>query len=457
MRRPFTKLAFDSDSLGFGSAQFPVSRRGVTIGAGHVIPEIKFTLPPMDVHEGTMNEVRGVYKDIIEGVCKRAVELHQNEMIVEFELLPEMTVNPAWGEEITFLLCRALNDYRMREGLQSLVRVTPVDIREPRKRREGSELELLLDSFRRCAVAGGDMLSIESTGGKEVTDPSIMAADVRGILFGTVILGCSDMEFLWEHICGIAGETSTIAAGDTACGIGNTAMVLADQGYVPKVFSAVVRAVTAVRSLVAYEVGAVGPGKDCGYENAILKAVTGYPMSLEGRSAACAHFSAVGNIAASYADLWSNESVQHIKLLSGMAPVVSMEQLIYDCRLFNTASRNGTAGNLRDTLVESDASLDPQAYILKPDVVVALAECTIGEDDDYQRGLCCARTAVEIMRHGVSRKELVVSNRELMWLEKMESEINQLPASSGQFIAEEMKRWKDTCDYSQYAFETVRT
>lgn len=460
MRNHFTSLSLDSASLRFGLARFPLSRKGVTIGEGDVVPEIKFTLPPMDVHTGSMREVRNVYGEIIDGVCRRAADLHQSELIVEFELLPEMTVHPEWGEEITSLLHNALEQYRDREGIQSLLRVTPVDIREshrPPRRRDGRDLELMLDAFRRCARAGGDLLSIESTGGKEVTDPSIMAADMRGILFGTVILGCSDMEFLWEHICSIAAETATIPAGDTACGIGNTAMVLADQGYVPKVFAAVVRAVTAVRSLVAYEVGAVGPGKDCGYENAILKAVTGYPMSLEGRSAACAHFSAVGNITGAYADLWSNESVQHIKLLSGMAPVVSLEQLVYDCRLFNAASRNGTAGQLRDMLIESDSSLDPQAFILRPDIVVALAECIIGEDDDYLRGVCSARTAVEIMRHGVSRGELLISDREQKWLEKMEAEIDQLPQSSSQFIAGEKTRWKDTVDYSQYMVETFRT
>jgi methanol--5-hydroxybenzimidazolylcobamide Co-methyltransferase len=43
-----------------------------------------------------------------------------------------------------------------------------------------------------------------------------------------------------------------------------------------------VRAVTAVRSLLAYECAAVGPGKDCGYENLILKAITGFPMAMEG-------------------------------------------------------------------------------------------------------------------------------------------------------------------------------
>lgn len=457
MRNKYSNLALDSASLLFGRSKFPLARNGVTIGGGAVIPEIKFTLPPMDVEEESMASVSEVYDEIITGICKRAFELHQNPLIVEFELLPEMTMNPGWGETITLKLRSVLDDFRERDGLRSLLRITPVDIREshkPPRRRDGKELDLLLDSFRRCARAGGDMLSIESTGGKEVTDPSIMAADLRGIIFGT-LLGCEDMEFLWGRICSIARETSTVAAGDTACGIGNTAMVLADQGYVPKVFAAVVRAITGVRSLVAYEAGAVGPGKDCGYENAYLKAITGFPMSMEGKSAACAHLSSLGNIAGVYADLWSNESVQHIKLLSGMAPVVSMEQLIYDCRLFNVAIQKGFALNFRDMLVESDARLDPQAYILKPDVVLQIADAIVSDKDDYIRCVRAATRAIEILEEGVRSGAMLLPEREAGWIERMKSAVEELPSSRAEFVQAEIDRWREVVDYTQYGFPAL--
>ncbi|HML47272.1 MAG TPA: methyltransferase MtaB domain-containing protein, partial [Clostridia bacterium] len=69
------------------------------------------------------------------------------------------------------------------------------------------------------------------------------------------------------------------------------------------------RVISAVRSLVAVECGAKGPHKDCGYEGAYLKAISGIPISMEGKTAACAHLSPVGNVAICLADLWSNESV----------------------------------------------------------------------------------------------------------------------------------------------------
>ena len=110
--------------------------------------------------------------------------------------------------------------------------------------------------------------------------------DVQGVLFSLCVMGARDMQFLWTEIGRIASRHGVYSAGDTACGFGNTAMVLAEQRLIPRVLAAVVRAITAVRSLVAYECGAVGPGKDCGYENPILKAITGLPMAMEGKTSA---------------------------------------------------------------------------------------------------------------------------------------------------------------------------
>jgi methanol---5-hydroxybenzimidazolylcobamide Co-methyltransferase len=125
------------------------------------------------------------------------------------------------------------------------------------------------------------------------------------------------------------------------------------------VWAAVIRVLSVARSLVAFEQGAVGPNKDCAYEGPYIKAITGCPITLEGAEAACAHLSPIGNIAKAVPDLWSNESVNNVKLLGGMAPTVSLEQLVYATRLMNTASSKGpeSARTLRDWWVESDAVL----------------------------------------------------------------------------------------------------
>ena len=64
------------DDFRFGIAPRPLScGRGVEIGAGTVIPEINFTLPPIEFNAQTWPEIRSQYREMIDGVCRRAVEL----------------------------------------------------------------------------------------------------------------------------------------------------------------------------------------------------------------------------------------------------------------------------------------------------------------------------------------------------------------------------------------------
>lgn len=69
------------------------------------------------------------------------------------------------------------------------------------------------------------------------------------------------MTWLWQMITDTTERTGTIAAGDSACGFGNTAMMLAEKRYIPRVWAAVIRVMTVARSLVAYEQGAVAPAR----------------------------------------------------------------------------------------------------------------------------------------------------------------------------------------------------
>ena len=231
------------------------------------------------------------------------------------------------------------------------------------------------------------------------------------------------------------------AAGDTACGFANTAMVLAEQKMIPRVFAAVVRAVSAVRSLVAYEYGAVGPGKDCGYENPFLKAITGFPMAMEGKTSACAHLSPLGNIAAATCDTWSNESVQNIKLLGGMAPTCYMEQLIYDTRLMNEAIKDGKDGvaAYQRWTVRSDAGLDPQA--LHPHTGQA---SSASQRRSSQPRTTTARVAPPRSKPSLSSREgsksgcLHIIEREKDWLENLEEAVGELPEKEDDFIADQL-------------------
>ena len=378
----------------FGRCPHPVTvGHGLQIGAGTVYPELNFTLPPMTIQATTMPAVRAQYREMIDDALARAVALELPGLVVEFELLPTLTEEPAWGAEIVTILRAALDGCHEKYGLPCALRVTPNDIREfvrPPLMRSGEKWEQMIESFAACAAAGADLLAIESTGGKELHDDALVAADLPAAVLALGVLAPRDMAFLWDEIVSVAAQHDVIASGDTACGFANTAMVLAEMRHIPRVWAAVIRVLSVPRSLVAYERGAVGPSKDCAYEGPYLKAITGCPISLEGAEAACAHLSPIGNIAHATADLWSNESVANVKLLGGMAPTVSLEQLAYATRLMNTARATGQELALRDLYVFSDAARDPQAYVLRPDIVLELAAAIVSESTPYAR----ARRAV---------------------------------------------------------------
>ena len=434
----------DPRELTFGVAPRPVTTRsGMVIGGGTVYPELNFTLPPMSIEAGTMPEVRRNYEQIIEGALRRAADLETPGVVIEFETLPPMTEHPAWGLDIARILLEGMQREKDRSGLKSVLRMTPNDNREferPPLMRRGRYWDAMLELFEGSAAAGAELLSIESVGGKELHDEALVNGDLAGSIFSLCILGQRDMRFLWTHLQTIAAKHGAKCAGDTACGFGNTAMVLAEQKMIPRVFAAVVRAVTAVRSLVAYECGAVGPGKDCGYENPILKAITGCPMAMEGKTSACAHLSPMGNLAAACCDTWSNESVQNVKLLGGMAPTCYMEQLAYDCRLMNTARSHGkdSAQQLQRWLIESDVALDPQAFIISPAASVELARVIVGSASHYHAGIATARKAVELLSAAHAKGMLRIAPNEVIWFDTLQASLDDLPESEAVFIAQQL-------------------
>ena len=441
----FQRLAFpNADDLLFGTAAKPlVTRHGLRLGGGLVYPELNFTLPPMEITAATMRTVVRHYEGIFKDALRRAAELEAPGVVIEFETLPPMTATPAFGLEIVRVLLAGMDEARRTHGIASALRMTPNDNREftrPPVLRSGEHLERMLELFEGAAGAGAELLSIESVGGKELHDEALMNCDLGQVIFSLCVLGVRDMEFLWKRLAGIAARSGAVCAGDTACGFGNTAMVLAEQRMIPRVFAAVVRAVSTVCTLVAYENGAVGPGKDCAYENPYLKAITGFPMAMEGKTSACAHFSPLGNIAAAYADTWSNESVQNVRLLAGMAPTCYMEQLIYDCRLMNRALAEGKAAalTLRRWLVDSDAGLDPQAWVLTPESVLAVARSVVEAPDPYRAGLAAARCAVGLLRDGHAAGSVKIARRELVFLDSMTAQLDALPSDEGSFIAQQM-------------------
>ncbi len=247
-RKRTQSLAYEClDELIFGVARKPVTcGQGVVVGGGEVLPEVNFTLPPMPLREETLPEVRQRFREIVTRILQRAVHLGQEALVLEFEQLYEMTRNPDWGALITSDIKKVMEEFNQRYGIKSALRVTVADIRDeerPPKMRTGEPLTKMLKAFELCADAGADILSIESTGGKEVSDQALVEGDIEGLIFAMGVLAPRDMEFLWGNIVDIANRYGVVAGGDTACGFANTAMQLAHQGLIPKVLAAFMRLV----------------------------------------------------------------------------------------------------------------------------------------------------------------------------------------------------------------------
>ncbi len=451
MAKKFDKLAINNlDDFIYGSCPNPVTTKsGMVIGGGTIYPEINFTLPGMDVNDATIDKALGIYSNIIDGVLKRAAELYAPGVLVEFETVPDFTEHPKYGIDANRILINGIKEAADKYGLKASLRTTPNDLREmsrPPVMRGGKYWDTMLELYEQCAKDGSDFLSIESTGGKEINDEALVKADIRKAIFAMGVLGCRDMEYLWGNLVKLSDENGCFAAGDSACGFANTAMVLAEKGFIPRVFAAVMRVVAVPRALVAFEQGAVGPSKDCAYEGPYLKAITGSPIAMEGKSAAGAHLSPIGNIAAAVADTWSNESIQQVKLLSEMAPVVGMEQLVYDCRLMNVAKEKGQGLIMRDLLTESDAPLDVQAWVLRPDVVLKIAGELVKEQDNFLRTKLAAKLTINELRDAIKAEKVKADRRDMKWLDKMEKAVDTIPDDPEQFYAEikpelDMDKW----------------
>jgi methanol--5-hydroxybenzimidazolylcobamide Co-methyltransferase len=434
----YNELAIsNTDELIFGTAPKPVKcGNGLVIGNGTVYPEINFTLPTMLVDSANWKEILNQYSEIMKSLSGRSEKLKVPGFVVEFEQLPPMTMNPEWGGEITALIKKELDLIYERTGIPNALRVTVVDLRDadrPPLLRKGGAWQKTRRAFIEAAKNGADILSIESVGGKEVHDQALMYGDLNGI---TASLGClayRDVAWLWKEITSIADEYGIVSGGDTACGFSNTAMQLAGQGMLPNILAAIDRAASAPRSLAAFENGAVGPSKDCAYEGPIIKAIAGVPISMEGKSSCCAHFSPLGNIASAAADLWSNESVQNIRLLSGNAPEAFFELLAYDCRLMNESLKSDPR-HLRDLMVQSDIRHNVQALMLEPETVIDIARAIVKEKNGYRQTVAAVTTAFEAISKAHESGRVAVAENEIMWLDDIGSKINDIPATEEEAV-----------------------
>lgn len=431
-----SSMAYQShEEMMFGTAKFPVqTKRGLVIGGGHVIPEL---VPhPRPGSEKSIKTLLREFERANWDALERCVVVGHPGIVIENEHVFQMTHNTQWGMEIAAQTARQLDECREKYGLKSAYRATIADIRKPDMvdLRNSDRTREVLESFEACARYA-DIVSIESMGGKEISDHCIIRNDITGLLFAQAVLGCRDMAWLWPQIVEIARKHGCIAGGDTDCSQANTAMFLAG-GFIskdiPHTLAALVRAISVSRSLVAYECGAVGPGKDCAYENPMIKAITGVPISTTGKSSACAHMSLCGNVTAAVCDLWSNEAVEYHDMFGGSSAAVFAEILGYDAAAMNAAVELGYQKEFQACMVASDRYRDPHGFILCPDNAWRIGKAVVDNNESlYARGRAAALTCGELML-GDPRLRFTAFEKES--LQGYMKELEALPEKEDDFI-----------------------
>ncbi len=438
------KMAYSSpEDMVFGHSRKPLSYGyGIRVGAGRVVPESNYA--PRAGTEKTPERLRKEFVDYItKDILTRCINLGFPDVQLETEWISQMGFEPKNSVPIVTDQKEMANRYHDEYGLNIAVRHTIPDLRECEKGlRLGMDTkrlypEHLIEGAEIACSNGADVLSLESLGGKEVTDYAITQGDITAYLFGAGILGSADMEYLWKELVHICRRNRTVPGGDSACASSNTAMFLAGgflDNDVQRTFSAICRCISASRTMVAFECGATGPGKDCAYESIIVKAVNGLPISQEGKTCQCAHADLQGNLMAQCCDLWSNESVEYHPEFGGSSVQCWTGMLGYECSLMNTATASGQAKVLRDLYMISDRRRSPEAYLLAFDNAWRIGEAMASYGSDrYMRAKEAALEGSRILLEGHGNKDIDLTRKQLETLYKIQRDLESLPDDGQDF------------------------
>ena len=448
-----TKMAYsNADEMVFGTSKYPISYGfGIKVGAGRVIPEINYG--PRPGKEKDPESLRKEYVDYIsKDILNRAVTVGFPDVQLETEWVSQMG-NPKMATPVVEGQKAICEKYHEEYGINCAVRQTIPDQREaeegyrPGMGGKHAYPEALFNCAEIACENGADVLSCETLGGKELADYAVTNGDIVAFLFGVGYLGSIDMEYVWSEFVDICKKNKVVAGGDTNCSGANTSMFMAG-GYldndVQRTYSAVTRAISAARTLVAPECGATGPDKDCGYEGPIVKAITGKPAAQEGKNCQCAHCDLQGNLIAQCADLWSNESVEYHPEFGGTSVQCWLGSLGYECALMNTAIQMKQEKTLRDLYMYSDRYRGPEAYILAYDHAWQIGKAIADVGDNlYLRAKAAGQTAANILLDGYNKKELALTNKQLEVLQDSKKKMDALPEEESKFLEWADKEFKD--------------
>ena len=86
-------------------------------------------------------------------------------------------------------------------------------------------------------------------------------------------------------------------------------------------------------------------------------------------------------------------------------------------------------------MVNSDAGLDPQAYVLTPESVITIAEAIVRAPMPLEAGRAAALTGSAFDPRSAPGQRLKVPPRELPWLDRIQKAVEAIPSGEAEFMA----------------------
>jgi methanol--5-hydroxybenzimidazolylcobamide Co-methyltransferase len=205
---------------------------------------------------------------------------------------------------------------------------------------------------------------------------------------------------------------------------------------------------------VAWECGATGPDKDCGYEGPIIKAIAGKPTAQEGKNCQCAHADLMGNLIAQVCDLWSNESVEYHSEFGGSSVQCWLGSIGYEAALMNMAKQLKQDRLLRDLYMATDRYRSPEAFILAYDNAYKVGQAIAEYGNEvYLRAKAAGMTAARLIEEENKAGKLRLSKHEQDMLRKMITDLSALPEEESLFKEMCLKTYKDVPFFNPKNYE----
>jgi methanol--5-hydroxybenzimidazolylcobamide Co-methyltransferase len=89
----------------------------------------------------------------------------------------------------------------------------------------------------------------------------------------------------------------------------------------------------------------------------------------------------------------------------------------------NKAIESGNQDCLKEILIESDKYLDPQAYVLSPDVALEIGKTIVSEEDTLLRTILAGVKLVKLM---TKEEKLKLNRSEKRFLEIMKNKLEEI-------------------------------